>query len=259
MPLQAEFSALHTFFPSLSVTHTHPALQQSGGPVLMKPLFLKGAEHELCRFVFTWGFFFSFFVAFLCFLFFSYDFSPLSLSLISTHLLISYPSLLLEIMSPKTASLPPPGLPALLLFCFPLHPLSLFFFIVFLSLSWCCTYTHTQTHSYIYTLYFCSLYSHEWSAEQRRGRGLVRCVSDSHKCVKEEKRKSYVLSSAPAALVSLLKRLVTNVRVICSHQIVQYLWRKYCASVSEWWQRRWEKVYFNTVAISSCTFPGRGC
>lgn len=37
--------------------HTHTALLQRSGPVLMKLLFLKGAEHELCRFVFTWGVF----------------------------------------------------------------------------------------------------------------------------------------------------------------------------------------------------------
>lgn len=48
MPLQAEFSARHT----LGVSH-NTVLLQSSGSVLMKSLFLKGAEHELCRFVFT--------------------------------------------------------------------------------------------------------------------------------------------------------------------------------------------------------------
>lgn len=38
-------------------------------------------------------------------------------------------------------------------------------------------------------------------------------ISDSHKCVKEEKRKSYSLC-ALIAQVSLLKSSVTNVRVL---------------------------------------------
>lgn len=56
---------------------------------------------------------------------------------------------------------------------------------------------------------FLHAYPCGWIAEQRKGREPV--VLDSHKCVKEEKRKSYGLSSAPTAQVSLLKRPVTNV------------------------------------------------
>lgn len=118
-------------------------------------------------------------------------------------------SFTLNHVSQKTASLPPPRLPTLLLFCSLLHPLTLF-----PALCLCLDVIHTHTHT---------LYSHGWSAEQRWGGGPVLCVSDSHKCVKEEKRKSSSLSSVPAARVSLLKKPVTNVRVIWDRQIVRCL------------------------------------
>ena len=50
----------------------------------------------------------------------------------------------------------------------------------------------------------------EFSTEEEKGARAAPVVLDSHKCVKSEKRKSYGLSSALTAQVSLLKRPMTN-------------------------------------------------
>lgn len=47
-------------------------------------------------------------------------------------------------------------------------------------------------------LYSCSRYPYGWPAERQRGRGPLPGVSDSHKCVKEEK-----WSGSPASLLSV--------------------------------------------------------
>lgn len=54
--------------------------------------------------------------------------------------------------------------------------------------------THNSLFQHL-SKFFCCLYSHGKSAEQRRGSRPVQRVSDSHKCVKEEKRKSFGLLS----------------------------------------------------------------
>lgn len=54
--------------------------------------------------------------------------------------------------------------------------------------------THNSLFQHL-SKFFCCLYSHGKSAEQRRGSRPVPRVSDSHKCVKEEKRKSFGLLS----------------------------------------------------------------
>lgn len=110
----------------------------------------------------------------------------------------------ISVSLPACSCMMPPGLPTLLLFCSLLHPLSLF-----PSFYLCLDVTHTHSSS-LHLSVFLSTYPCGWSAEQRKGREPV--VLDSHKCVKEEKRKSYGLSSAPTAQVSLLKRPVTNVQ-----------------------------------------------
>lgn len=89
---------------------------------------------------------------------------------------------------------PPPGLPTLLLFLLSTAPTNPFFHLFILML-----HSHSLSLSLAHHLsVFLLTYPHGWSAEQRKGRGPVPApvVSDSHKCVKEEKRKSYSLSSA---------------------------------------------------------------
>lgn len=221
-------------------SRAHTALLQSSGPVLMKLLFLKGAEHELCRFVFTWGGFSpspphsSKPAVF----YFSSDspHSPPLFHSFKTDLLISNASIFffpLEIMSPpkkncKSPSSPPaccpPGLPTLLLSCSLLNPLTLF---PSLYLSPDVAHTRAHTHISLSLSHHLSIFPNfnpvdGVLAEGRKGRGpgAAPAVSDSHKCVKEEKRKSYSLSSAPVAPVSPLKTPVTNVRAERSHQIV---------------------------------------
>lgn len=155
----------------------------------MKLLFLKGAEHELCRFAFTRGVFspsppHSSKPAVFCFS------STLSFALFnsSSHLKRFYllfpplyimspeenckspPLFLLRAAPPPLTSLQPPpsllGLPTLLLFCSLLHPLTLF-----PSLYLCLdvTHTHTDTHfSHSFSV-FVLTFSSGWSAEQRNG------------------------------------------------------------------------------------------
>ena len=205
----------------------------------MKLLFLKGAEHELCRFVFTWGGFSpspphsSKPAVF----FFSSDSPPPPplFHSFKTNLLISNASIFFFFHSKsclpkkncKSPSSPParcpPGSPR-----FSSPALHLFILVLMLH-----THTHTHTHISLSLSLSLSL-SHHLSifpnfnpvdgalAEGGKGRGpgAAPAVSDSHKCVKEEKRKSNSLSSAPVAPVSPLKTPVTNVRAMRSHQIV---------------------------------------
>lgn len=133
------------------------------------------------------------------------------------------------------------------------HKTRFFFFIFVLML-------RTHTHIYILyisltvSLYFCSLHPRGWSAEQRgreAGPGAARVVSDSHKCVKEEKRKSYGLSSASAAQVSSYKGPLWQMSEWSAPvKTVQYLFvceEGWCVFVSVRWQRRWEEFYTSAI------------